>query len=585
MHKKAFRYIFIASAAAVFITGIISFLVMRSSAIEETKYSAHAMAQLIRNDMKNWEGDYDTKVKALRTDPSEYGYSSYRITIIGEDGTVLGDSDADIITMDDHSARPEVQEAAENGTGSVQRYSDTLKISMLYVAVKDDDTNSFVRVALPLTELRRTTYNLLIGVLISIMAGIVISVIISFIFSERLAKPINSLAMASYEFAGGNMNKRVELKTNTELDKLAEAFNLMAGMLENSLSQLKRKNEEFDAVLSSIEDGLIAVDMEGSVLYINHVAQKIFMPGTKALSENGKLIDFVYQDEVLEGVKKCLNENKSQKRQVKLGEDRMSDYSVYVYPMYFRGSQSGAIILFSDITNLLRLERMRSDFVANVSHELRTPLTSIKGYAETLRDEGIKDIENAKRFLNIIEIEADRLNILINDLMELSDIENKKEDVNISSHNFGEILDETIELVSVGAKKKGVTIKVDVPDDIKIWANRDRIKQLLLNLIDNGIKYNKDGGSVSVKAGEEGKTLKLVVKDTGVGIGENDIPRLFERFYRADKSRSKHSGGTGLGLSIVKHISELYNGSVTVNSKLGKGSEFTVTMPIVNTSK
>lgn len=249
--------------------------------------------------------------------------------------------------------------------------------------------------------------------------------------------------------------------------------------------------------------------------------------------------------------------------------------------MQYKGKVSGAIILFNDVTHLLKLERLRSDFVANVSHELRTPLTSIKGYAETLKEEGIRDIDNAKRFLEIIEIEADRLNVLINDLMELSEIENKSEDVNISRHSLSSIIGEVIDLIGIAAEKKGIELLVDQPEGIEIWANRDRIKQLLLNLIDNGIKYNKSGGKVNLTVSEHANILKISVKDTGSGIDEKDIPRLFERFYRVDKSRSKALGGTGLGLSIVKHICELYGGSVTVTSEKNKGSEFVVSLPII----
>lgn len=295
-----------------------------------------------------------------------------------------------------------------------------------------------------------------------------------------------------------------------------------------------------------------------------------------------KLPDFVYQDMILDGVKECLAQNETQTIEAKLGSYEKFDYRISIYPMQYIGSISGAILLFSDISHTLKLERLRSDFVANVSHELRTPLTSIKGYAETLKDEGMKDNVNSNRFLDIIEIEADRLNILINDLMELSEIENKKEDVNISQYNFSTILEDVLNLISINAKKKDVSIELDVEENIMIMANKDRIKQLLLNLVDNAVKYNKTGGMVKIIAKADEDMLNLIVKDTGDGIKSDDIPRLFERFYRVDKSRSKLSGGTGLGLSIVKHIAELYNGSVSLVSKVGEGSEFAVKMPIID---
>jgi len=580
MRKKVYIYILTASIIAVLITGLISFIVMQSNTIEETKLSAEAMARIIINDIHADNIDFDKKVKELGQSVAYNEYNQYRITIIAEDGTVLGDSIADIKKMDNHSDRAEIVEAKLLGVGNSRRDSVTLKTDMLYVAVEDDYTNMIVRIALPLTELRRITFKLLVGGLISVAAGIVISFIISFIFAEKLSKPINKLAVASYELAGGNMKKRVELKTNTELDILADAFNTMAGRLQDSISEVKHKNAEFDAVLSGIEEGLIAVDLSNTILYMNPIAKDILLIRKKQ-SDSLKLSDVLYQDSIIDSVETCLSQNKTQIVEVKIGSTDIHDYRISVYPMQYNEKLFGAILLFSDISNTLRLERLRSDFVANVSHELRTPLTSIKGYAETLKDEGTKDNDNASRFLDIIGIEADRLNILINDLMELSEIENKKEDVNISKHSFNEILSEIVDLVSINARKKNIDININVKDDISILANKDRIKQLLLNLVDNAIKYNKEGGKVFINASCDGKMLKIGIKDTGYGIKSDDIPRLFERFYRADKSRSKLSGGTGLGLSIVKHITELYNGSVTLVSEIGVGSEFTVIMPIV----
>ena len=582
MRRRFFTYVFTVSLLATVITGIISFIVMRSSVIDETEIQAAAMAKMVIQDIADDEmPDYDSKAKTLGREAVLDGHAPYRITIIDGEGVVLGDSQADIAQMDNHGQRPEVLDAKSFGMGSSRRDSATLNMNMLYVAVYDSDIDITVRVALPLVELRRITYNLLVGLLISISAGVVISIIVSLIFADRVSKPINELAEASYEFAGGNLNKRVHLNTATELDQLSNAFNIMAGNLKRSLTEIKQKNAEFNSVLSSMKDGLIALGADKRLLYMNPVARELFCFGGDCREETVYVDSIVYQEGILSAVDECLASQMTQALDLKLGINSSSQYRVSVHPMLYEAQPSGVIIVITDITRTLELEQMRTDFVANVSHELRTPLTSIKGYAETLKEEDLSENKTAKRFLEIIEIEAERLNVLINDLMELSKIENKNEDVNISSYSLKDILDETAEVLSISAEKKGVKIDKNIDDSIVIYANRDRIKQLLLNLMDNGIKYNKDGGMLTVTASSQREMLTLKIKDTGEGIAQADIPRLFERFYRVDKSRSKELGGTGLGLSIVKHIAELYGGSVTVLSKKGKGSEFIVKLPIV----
>jgi len=581
MQKKAFRYLFLTSLIAVILSGVVGISIFQTTSMKEAQLSAQAMAKIIIHELDTNQQGFDETAKSLGTTLSYDSYTPYRITIISAEGTVLGDSEADIKTMENHSDRPEILMASQEGVGVSRRNSDTVKINMLYVAVKDDASGRIVRVALPLTEIRRMNARLFYGGLASIVGGIIMSILAAMVFAKRLSKPIGQLAEASEAIAGGDMTQRVTMKTRTELDDLAGAFNSMAEKLDVSMSRLRHKNAEFNAVLSSMQNGLIAVNLDLDILYINPEAQLLFSYEPKNDTEKLPLSVIVYQRPIIEGVLSCLDTMETKLVEVKMGTEEVRDYRVLISPMQYRKSVSGAIILFNDVTHLLKLERMRSDFVANVSHELRTPLTSIKGYAETLKEEGITDLDNAKRFLEIIEIEADRLNVLINDLMELSEIENKNEDVNISRHSLKSIIEEVIDVISISASKKKVSVAVDMPEAIDVWANRDRIKQLLLNLIDNGIKYNKEGGSVTVSVSQAENMLKIAVKDTGSGIAEKDIPRLFERFYRVDKSRSKALGGTGLGLSIVKHISELYGGSVTVTSEKDEGSEFIVKMPII----
>lgn len=581
MRKKAFWYLFFTSLIAVVFTAAAAITISHQSALKEAELAAKAMAKVIISEMGDDSATFDETAKTLGAALAYETYTPYRITIIAPDGVVLGDSRADIKIMENHADRPEVIQAMAEGTGVSRRDSDTVKINMLYVAVKDEISGRVVRVALPLTEIRRMDSRLYLGGVFSIIGGILLSALAARVFAGRFSKPIGQLAEAVQAIAAGDMNQRVQVTTKTEMDGLANAFNDMAGRLDGTLHQLRHKNAEFDAVLSSMQNGLIAIDLNLEILYINPEAQRLFSYVPKEAGEKLPMSVIVYQRPIIEGVLSCLDTLETKLVEIKMGTDEIKDYRVLISPMQYKGKVSGAIILFDDVTHLLKLERLRSDFVANVSHELRTPLTSIKGYAETLKEEGIKDTANAHRFLEIIDIEADRLNNLINDLMELSEIENTNEDVNISRHSLTSIIGEVTDLIAISAEKKGVTLDVVQSDDIDIWANRDRIKQLLLNLIDNGIKYNKPGGSVTVTASKHAHILKISVKDTGSGIDEKDIPRLFERFYRVDKSRSKALGGTGLGLSIVKHICELYGGSVTVTSEKNVGSEFVVSLPII----
>ena len=253
---------------------------------------------------------------------------------------------------------------------------------------------------------------------------------------------------------------------------------------------------------------------------------------------------------------------------------------LYVSPMKQDDVVVGAVALVEDITELRRLEQVRTDFAANVSHELKTPLTSIKGFVETLQAGAINQPEMAQKFLNIIMMEADRLTRLINDILSISKLESGDDQVTNERIRLDKMASDVVDMLSIHAKEKEITLHTSIdPDPVVIWGNPDRVEQMLINLVDNGIKYNKPGGSVTVKVFDNEKNVNLLVSDTGIGIAEEHIPRLFERFYRVDKGRSRSMGGTGLGLAIVKHIVMSMNGLIEVHSKLGEGTEFLVTLP------
>ncbi len=578
MRARSFFYALITSMLAVIIAGMITYFIVRNSLVTETQGIAQIVSQTVLHEAEAGELEQAQGGQSPASELLAAG-THYRIELMDLDGNVINDfgTDAQANNLAD---RPEVMAALNFGIGQALVHDDMLGHNVLYYAAADQADGYIVRVSIPVTGLNqllmRITYAGLVGLAVSGLLALLASVL----FTRGYTKQVKGLAAAVRDFASGKTGEDVVLNTRTELDVLADDFSEMRANVNTLLRDIRQRNEEFNAVLSSMADGLVAVNTFQQILYINPVAEEIFSIKERQGTEPLMLSEIAYQRPLLDAVQNCIKKHRSEVVQLKIARNEILDFRVTVSPMMSKGSLFGAIILLTDITHMLELERLRTDFVANVSHELRTPLTSIKGYTEALKDSSLGANDMAKRFLDIIEIESDRLNVLINDLMELSKIENRSEDTDIGEHCIKQIIEETIDLVSMKAEKKHVAIKTRIPKDIKILANKDRIKQLFLNLIDNGIKYNKDGGQLEISVYHLGRMLTISVKDTGEGIAQEDIPRLFERFYRVEKSRSRELGGTGLGLSIVKHIAELYHGSVTVVSEKGKGSEFIVKMPI-----
>jgi two-component system phosphate regulon sensor histidine kinase PhoR len=357
----------------------------------------------------------------------------------------------------------------------------------------------------------------------------------------------------------------------------------MRNELDKTITQLGKKNVEMETIINSMIGGLIALDKDNRVMLINKTAIEMFdITNKKIIGEN---ILLVIRNHVFNQFLRQYNDSFEDEKQQMLDiqyDDRY--YKVYRSPIGEKTEKAqvmGTLIIIQDVTNIKKLEQMRSDFVSNVTHELKTPLTSIKGFIDTLKNGAIHDEDVAERFLDIIDIEAERLTTLIEDILELSEIETMKQDVRIDDYDLHDIIEEAINVVFQSAAKKNIRIKHHVDPQIsKVRVNKDRLKQMLINLIDNGIKYNNPGGIVEITCEKIGKTVEFHIVDSGIGISNEHIPRLFERFYRVDKGRSRNQGGTGLGLSIVKHIVNLYNGELNVESEVGKGTEFIIRLPI-----
>ena len=493
-----------------------------------------------------------------------------RVTIIATDGNVLADSEQNIQSMENHSHRPEVVEALQGKTGKSIRFSSTANRDMLYVAVpieKDGKITGVIRTSLFLSDIDNLLTKLNYHVA-GISLGIVfIALLAAFLISRSVVRPIRHLTLAARKVASGDFSARVFLKTKDELRGLADSFNRMNEEMERMFSELGQQKEELKSIIDSLQEGLLVLDKQGRVIRSNESFRK--MIGNQAVE--GKLYWEIMRNPRLAELLKSAGGKKG-----KFMEEFTLGEKVFICSGAPLEGGEGIVSIFYDITEIKKIEKVKKDFVSNVSHELRTPLTSIKGYAETLR----KEVGSApgKKYLETIERNTDRLINIVNDLLLLSNLEEKAV-LELEDVDLGVFLENVIRIFDQRVKDKQLSLVIDVKDSLPpIKADLFKLEQMLVNLLDNAVKYT-DRGEITVSLDVHDKRVRIQVKDTGIGIPKDDIPRIFERFYVVDKSRSRRSGGTGLGLSIVKHIVLLHHGTINIESALGKGTSVTVTLP------
>jgi two-component system, OmpR family, phosphate regulon sensor histidine kinase PhoR len=509
--------------------------------------------------------------------------SNARITFINFDGKVLGESETNYLTMENHLNRKEVIAAISGKVGTDIRFSNTLKINFLYVALPLDSTKIVIRVAVPLVQLKEINKIIWYYTIIGILTGLILTVLLAIKFSASITNPIKELISISNEISNGNYSKKVNIKSKDEIGQLSHTFNDMAQKLKKTVADLTDKSIKVDSIMNSMISGIVAVDNKLNIILINAKAKEMF--GIKNTQDvlGINILEVIRNHQVNTFLTETVENNVSHVNEVVINSPDEKVMMLYTNPIEPRKGEHknlGGIIFVQDVTNIKKLEQIRTEFVSNVTHELKTPLTSIRGFIETLRVGAINDPDVAEKFLEIIDIEAERLYMLINDILHLSEIETKQKDINIATHDLKPIVEEVVSILQGAADKKNVILIDEVDMDIKITANRDRIKQMFINLIENGIKYNIDHGKVTIHATKSEGKIVFSVKDTGIGIAKEHLPRIFERFYRVDKGRSRNMGGTGLGLSIVKHIVNLYSGDIKVNSEPGEGTEFIIRLPM-----
>lgn len=506
-----------------------------------------------------------------------------RFTIIMPDGEVAGDSDEMPGNMEYHGDRPEIRRALGGNPGSDRRYSRTIRQEMMYLAIPLKNSNGevvcAVRASLPMisieNELNRMTGRIFVA---TILIGLLAMALCIFVV-RRITLPLHGMSEAAKRFAKGDFNRRIPTQQAIEMNQLAESLNTMSEQLNITLSTLSQQRNEQQAVLSSMDEGVLAIDQSERIIHINRVAGEILRTDPKAAKR--QLIEQAIRFANLqEFIKAVLGSKKTISKDLTLiGRAEKKVQAQGTVLRNAEGSSIGALIILRDVTQLRHLETVRSDFVANVSHELKTPITSIKGFVETLLSDDWNHDPDILRFLEIIQQQAGRLNAIIDDLLTLSRLEQKEGRVIKEHTHLLAVLQNAAYLCQLHAAKKNITIEIQCTEELQLYLNAALLEQALVNLIINAIKYSEPAKTVLIIAENHQEKTRIYVKDQGFGIDQKHLDRLFERFYRVDTARSRKLGGTGLGLSIVKHIVQAHDGSIRVESKLGAGSTFIITLP------
>ncbi len=511
--------------------------------------------------------------------------SATRITVILPDGQVVGDSRESPRVMDNHAERPEIATALKGHTGLSRRYSKTLKQKMMYVAVplqQGNATYGVIRASLPTTSIDRELQSIQIkialgGLLIALMAAG-----ISLLISRRISRPIEEMKKGADHFADGDLTHRLAAPDSEELASLAEALNQMAAQLDRRIKTIVSQHNELETVLASMLEGVIAVDNEERIINMNAAATDFFDCDPEKYQ--GRDLQEVIRNSVLQQfVGRAISSKVPKEDDIGLYHKGEKTLHLQSSPLLDANKDHiGTLVVFNDVTQLRRLENMRRDFVANVSHEIKTPLTAIKGFVETLHQGSVDNPEEARRFLGIIQKHVDRLSSIVEDLLALSRIEQEDEGktVKLEEGNIGNVFRSVMQLCRPKAEEKNITVAIAGDEQISAKFDSSLLEQAMVNLLDNAIKYSEPESVIHLKAWRNGSEIQISVEDQGIGIAKKHLPRLFERFYRVDKARSRKMGGTGLGLAIVKHIAQAHGGNITVDSTLGKGSTFTIHLPI-----
>jgi two-component system phosphate regulon sensor histidine kinase PhoR len=508
-----------------------------------------------------------------------------RVTLIDRRGTVTGDSDVSrsgLAHLENHLKRPEVVQAMKGGIGSSLRYSETLKTDMLYTALGYESANhsGFIRLALPLEHFSNATAALHRMTAGSVGMALLAALLLSLFLSRVTSRPLRQMAEIAARIGRDGEQRRIPVTSNDEIGALAAVLNDMAERIDSQMHGLAAEKTRLDTILRGMGEGVMVATTDGVITLVNPTFREMFAIAEGV--EGKKLIEVSRNPDLQAAFHDLTASGGELTREIHIQPGDVTLLTHWV-PLAMDGAGQGVVAVFHDITDRKYVEEMRRDFVANVSHELRTPVSVIKGYAETLMQDGmlVAEPEHATRFVEIIRRHAERLTVLINDILTLSCLEARSTELELNAMDIGTTIAKSCALLAPHAAEKGISLRNDITDILpRILVDQGRLEQVLVNLIDNAIKYTPEGGKIRLFAEKGERFLKVSVQDSGIGIPAKDLPRIFERFYRVDEGRSREQGGTGLGLAIAKHIVQLHGGELTVSSIPGKGSTFSFTLRI-----
>lgn len=509
--------------------------------------------------------------------------TNVRMTIINYQGDVIYESVQGLGDLENHKNRPEILGALEGSQTTEVRFSNTIKDEMIYVATPYFDetkgVEAVLRISMPVNAMDDAMFEMINNIIFVMLTTIMATTLLINYFINRELKPLEEASAFAREIASGKYGQQLTMIREDQIGELVESLNQMSVQLNNSFTEMNQKNAELTVILSNMNHGVIAIDNKHHIVHLNDAARKVLrIPMKEAVI--GKNILEVYRESFILELMNYLENDACEKMSFESRIHSNQMLRVYINQIEENNSINGHIIIFEDITLLKNLEKMRRDFVANVSHELKTPITTIKGFIETIQVNRITDPQTLERFYTIIYEESDRLSRLVSDILVLSQLENKGgfERKFELLHTDTEIM-QIFDILKLSAEAKDTRLALTAEGSIELEFVADEFRQMMINLIDNAIKYSEPGQQVEVVLAEQAEVVVIRVRDHGYGIPEKDVDRIFERFYRVDKSRSKEKGGTGLGLAIVKHIVYNNRGKITVTSQVGEGTEFKISLP------
>lgn len=547
MYKKIYRSLCFMSVVTIVVTVVMTlaacYTSFNSKLKEEVKNESIIIAEFLESE--------DNPASTLKK--IEKSFDNKRVSLISKNGTVIYDNKANEEKLDNHNSRQEITDARKNGFGEAQRYSDTSSKKLYYYAIKLSD-ESVLRVATATKNIAPMFYSVIISVLFISALIYILTALVATQLTDNIIKPIERIT----SFDEDSFDNVYE-----EIQPFLKRIARQSKEISHQTSKAKTQKARIQAIMDNINEGLLIIDKNSVVLSVNDCALDIFSID-EADVKHKPFENLTDNENIRSAVTKALSGTKDNL----IFEANDKTYQIFCSPVYEKGEISGSVMLLFDVSQKTETEKIRREFTANVSHELKTPLTTIHGYAQII-DNGIAKPDDINGFVKKIEKESSRLIALVDDIIELSHLDEISENPEKQNISLKAVINEVLETLSVNAKEKNITIAVN-GDDTTVYANLSQLTEMVYNLIDNAIKYNKDNGRVDINISEK----NLTIADTGIGIPQKYYDRIFERFFRVDKSHSKKVNGTGLGLSIVKHLAKANNTEISVSSTLGEGTEF-----------